>query len=113
VSGQLHAPAAFLQEKEGPVPFEKEAGQAPEPVWMTWRRGKYWPYWDSNSQTSAVQLLFRMHYPNSTQQITIMITILIIRTITILIYILNLILLASKQQKCKYQITLLSYCKVT
>jgi hypothetical protein len=35
---QLHALAALPSWKEPPVPFGKEAGWAPEPVWTTWRR---------------------------------------------------------------------------
>jgi hypothetical protein len=34
VSGQRHAPAAFLSPGKGPqVPIVQEAGWAPEPVW--------------------------------------------------------------------------------
>jgi hypothetical protein len=40
VSGQLHAPAALLPEKQPPVPNLLEAGSAPEPVW---RRENIWP----------------------------------------------------------------------
>jgi hypothetical protein len=33
VSGELHAPTAFLPEKELTVPYGQEAGWATEPVW--------------------------------------------------------------------------------
>jgi hypothetical protein len=39
VSGQLHAPAVLLPEKEPPVPTEQEAGWAPKPVWKLWSIG--------------------------------------------------------------------------
>jgi hypothetical protein len=33
-----HAPAALPPRKEAPVPTGYEAGCAPEPVWMLWRK---------------------------------------------------------------------------
>jgi hypothetical protein len=57
VSGQLHVPAALSPGKKPPVPIGKEAGWSPEPVWMTWRRGNSWPYRNSNSDPSFVQLV--------------------------------------------------------
>jgi hypothetical protein len=41
--------------KRPTVPVEKEAGWAPDLVWMTWRGEKYCLYWCSNSDPSAVQ----------------------------------------------------------
>jgi hypothetical protein len=41
VSGQFHAPAALPQGKEPLVSIGKEAGWAPEPVWMQWWRVKF------------------------------------------------------------------------
>jgi hypothetical protein len=41
VRGQLRASAAVSLGKEPPVPFEHEAGCAPEPFWTLWRREKY------------------------------------------------------------------------
>jgi hypothetical protein len=38
-----------------PVPIGWEAGWAPEPVWMTWRSEKSWPYRDSNSDPLVLQ----------------------------------------------------------
>jgi hypothetical protein len=55
VSGQLHAPAALPPGKELPVPIVQEAGWTPVPVWTTWRRENFWPYRDSNSDSSVVQ----------------------------------------------------------
>jgi hypothetical protein len=36
-SGQPHAPAALIPEKEPPVPTRQEAGWAPKPVRTLWR----------------------------------------------------------------------------
>jgi hypothetical protein len=47
-----------------PTPTGYEAGWAPEPVWMLWRRENSWPYRDSNSDPSAVQ----HRYPGSLEQ---------------------------------------------
>jgi len=41
VSGQLHAPAALLPEKEPPVSIVREAEWAPEPVRKRWWREKF------------------------------------------------------------------------
>jgi len=39
ISGQLHIPAALLQENN-PLPIEQEVEWAPEPVWTFWGRKK-------------------------------------------------------------------------
>jgi hypothetical protein len=41
VSGQLHAPAALLPEKQLLVPIAQEAGWAPELLWMQWWEEKF------------------------------------------------------------------------
>jgi hypothetical protein len=43
VSGQLHTPVALLPGKKPPVPFEKNVGWIPEPVWKFWRREDLFP----------------------------------------------------------------------
>jgi len=40
VSGQHHSPSALPLGKDPLVPFQQEARQAPEQVWMSWRRVK-------------------------------------------------------------------------
>jgi hypothetical protein len=40
VNCQHHTPAPSPLEKESLVPFEEEAGWAPEPAWEFWRREK-------------------------------------------------------------------------
>jgi hypothetical protein len=39
MSGQFHVPTTLIPKKE-PVPIEKKAGWAPEPVWTRWGRQK-------------------------------------------------------------------------
>jgi hypothetical protein len=50
-------------------PIVMEAGWAPRPVWMAWRREESRPYWDWNSEPSAVRLiaqsLYRLRCPVS------------------------------------------------
>jgi hypothetical protein len=41
MSGQLHASAALLPEKEPLVPVGYDAACAPEPVWTRWWREKF------------------------------------------------------------------------
>jgi hypothetical protein len=48
LNGQIHAPAALTPAKYPPAPIGYEAGWAPEPVWMLWRREKCCPCWQSN-----------------------------------------------------------------
>jgi hypothetical protein len=56
VNGQLHAPAALPPVKRAPIPVLQEAGLAPEPVWMLWRREKSLCFWqESNPVSSVVQ----------------------------------------------------------
>jgi hypothetical protein len=43
------------------APGTKEAGWIPEPVWTTFKEGKFCTYRDSNSEPSAVQLV-ASHY---------------------------------------------------
>jgi hypothetical protein len=57
VSGQLHAPAALFPENIPSYPLDRRARWISEPVWTTWRRENSWPYWDSNSNPSLVQLV--------------------------------------------------------
>jgi hypothetical protein len=45
-------------------PLDKEAGRAPELIWMMWRREKCRPYWNSNSDPSAIQPIMSC-YPNN------------------------------------------------
>jgi hypothetical protein len=59
VSGQLHASAALLPEKEPPVPIEWEAGWAPDPVSTLWSRKKWLA--SAGNLTSAVQLVARRY----------------------------------------------------
>jgi len=40
VSGELHNPATLPPQKEAPPPTGKEAGWAPELVWMRWHKEK-------------------------------------------------------------------------
>jgi hypothetical protein len=56
-SGQLHALASVPTEKEPPVSIGHEFGWTPKPLWTTWRRENSWPYRDSNSDPSVVQLV--------------------------------------------------------
>jgi hypothetical protein len=57
VSGQLHAPIALSPAKEPPVPIGYKVVWTPEPVWTTWRRENSWPYRNTNSDPSVVQLV--------------------------------------------------------
>jgi hypothetical protein len=58
VSCQFHAPAALPPGKEPPVPIGYEAGWAPEPVWMLWRRENFWT---AGNRTRAVQPVARRY----------------------------------------------------
>jgi hypothetical protein len=66
VSGQLRSPAALPSGKEPPVSIGKEAGWAPEPVWMWCRREKF-PGIESRSsdRPSRSQSLYRLSYLGS------------------------------------------------
>jgi hypothetical protein len=40
-----------------PPPIGQDVGWTPEPVWRKWRRENSWPYRDSNSDSSVIQLV--------------------------------------------------------
>jgi hypothetical protein len=64
VSRQLHASATLRSRKEPQVPIEYEAGWAPEPVWMLWRRKKSSSCRESNHGFPACSpRLYRLNYP--------------------------------------------------
>jgi hypothetical protein len=48
-------PSRFTPGIESPVPIGEEAGQAPEPVWTLWRRGKYLQLLGIEPRTSSLQ----------------------------------------------------------
>jgi hypothetical protein len=56
VSGQLHALAALLPEKEPLVPTRLEGGWVPELVWMQWKKEKNLNA-HTRTQTLAVQTI--------------------------------------------------------
>jgi hypothetical protein len=82
VSGQLHAPAALPPGKEPPVPTAYEAGWVPEAVWTMWRTENSWPYRDSNSYPSVVQLVASRYTDYAIPAHIIIIIIIIIIIVT-------------------------------
>jgi hypothetical protein len=55
VSGQPQASATLPPGRKSAVRIGQEAGWAPQPVWKTWRRESFCPYWDSNFDPLVVQ----------------------------------------------------------
>jgi hypothetical protein len=53
----------YLRGESSRYLLDRRLWWAPEPAWMTWRGEKSCPYWDSNSDSSAIQPI-ASHYTN-------------------------------------------------
>jgi hypothetical protein len=53
INGQSHDPAVFPLGKGLLLPIGREAGWAPEPVWIRWRGENPWPFRESNPGLSS------------------------------------------------------------
>jgi hypothetical protein len=64
VSGEPHTPAILRPGKQCPVPSVQEAGWAPEPIWILWRRKKSIASARNQTLTDQLSSMLSSHYTN-------------------------------------------------